>query len=186
MQTKKFHTTYPLPKPVTKPVPLTSVEWCWLKTSHGPAPVSQVAKFLNKILKRITDLLPGIPLPSLLPLLSPPSASMVIFPDTRKKRFCLDNQSAIQLSEPVFQPNFWKTKVKVKRVQNIPGVHNALQWGADLLQLWPTTQELFWLRELKAFFSAAVEITWPCVPHVRLEEDYESFKNLNFLYKHPV
>lgn len=42
------------------------------------------------------------------------------------------------------------------------------------------------LRELIAFFSAAVEITRPCVHHAEVKDNYESFKILNFLDKHSV
>lgn len=74
----------------------------------------------------------------------------------------------------------------MKKVQNTSSVDNALWRWAGWLQLWPTDQKLFWLTELIAFFSAAVEITRPCVHHARVEDNYESFKIFNFLDKHSV
>lgn len=94
---------------------------------------------------------------------------------------------AVQLSETVFQSTFPRNRILGERSpENFYFRHCSAvaQWGVGYHQFWPTAVELFWLRELKTFFSTVVEIAQPCIDHSRREEDDESFQNINFLYNH--
>lgn len=68
---------------------------------------------------------------------------------------------AIQLSETIFQSTFPRNRILGERSPENNYFRHcsaAVQWGVGYHQFWQTAVELFWLRELKAFFSTVVEI----------------------------
>lgn len=112
----------------------------------------------------------------------PPTSASTVIVHTTQEVAAWNDRSAANLLEPVFQPAF----PRWKKPRTFPVLTMLFRGKPGWLQLWPTDQKLFWLRKLIAFFSAAVEITQPCVHHARVEDNYESFKILNFLDKHSV